>query len=283
VTPVRVPPETGGRNLVVRSLSAVILGPLVLAAVWWGGAVFVAMILVFAGLAADEWVRLVEPGRLGLGARLIAPMAVLACLGLQPLVGAAAALVGLMLATLGLALGAGRLGVTHRRLFPAVVPYIGMGSLALMILRAAPGSGLALVAYLLMAVWATDIGAFASGRCLGGPRLAPRFSPKKTWSGLLGGMVAAGLAGAATALAFGRHSGMVGGDMVGAALLAMVLAVVAQAGDLFESAIKRRYDVKDSGRLIPGHGGLLDRVDGLIAAAPVFALVHGMMGFPFGS
>ena len=121
-------------------------------------------------------------------------------------------------------------------------------------------------------VWATDIGAYAAGRTIGGPKLAPRISPKKTWAGLIGGMISAAAFGAGVAVAYGAaRPGF-------AALLAAVLAVVSQAGDFFESGVKRYFDKKDSGHLIPGHGGLLDRVDGLIVAAPVFALFHATLG-----
>ena len=117
-------------------------------------------------------------------------------------------------------------------------------------------------------MWAADVGAYAVGRSVGGPRLAPKISPNKTWSGLVGGLVAATLSGVFLAgwldVAFLPGSG---------AMAAVVLGVIAQGGDLFESALKRRCGVKDSGRMIPGHGGLLDRVDSLLAAAPVAALM----------
>ena len=131
-------------------------------------------------------------------------------------------------------------------------------------LRRTPDTGAANTLFLLGAVWASDIGAFAAGRILGGPRLAPAVSPSKTWAGAAGGLLAAAVIGAAVAWA---------ADGSGAAgtATALALAVAAQAGDLLESAVKRRLGVKDSGRLIPGHGGLLDRLDGLIAAAPVAA------------
>jgi phosphatidate cytidylyltransferase len=160
----------------------------------------------------------------------------------------------------------------HRWLLAFGVPYIALGSVALVWVREDAAGGLGLLIYVLFAVWATDIGAYAAGKSIGGPRLAPRISPKKTWAGLIGGMLSAALVGAGVAAAFGAALPVV------AALLGAVLAVVGQAGDLFESAIKRRYNVKDSGRLIPGHGGLLDRVDGLIVAAPVFALFHATLG-----
>jgi phosphatidate cytidylyltransferase len=125
--------------------------------------------------------------------------------------------------------------------------------------------------WLLLVVWTTDIGAYFAGRSIGGPKLAPRISPGKTWAGLVGGMAAAGLVG-------GLLTALAGAGFWLAAGLGALLAAVAQAGDLFESRLKRHAGVKDSGHLIPGHGGLLDRIDGLVFAAPTFALVVALMG-----
>ncbi len=125
--------------------------------------------------------------------------------------------------------------------------------------------------FLLLLVWASDIGAYASGRAIGGPRLAPRISPGKTASGALGGLAAAVLVGVAAATISSTA-------VIRAGALAGLLGMVAQAGDLAESYAKRRFGVKDSGRLIPGHGGLLDRVDALLAvalAAAILALIDG--------
>jgi phosphatidate cytidylyltransferase len=140
------------------------------------------------------------------------------------------------------------------------VAAIALSALALFWLRTAPLTGRLEVLFVLLVVWASDIGAYLAGRCLGGPKLAPRVSPGKTWSGAAGGLLAAALAG----LAMG--AGGWGGVLAG-----MLLGLAAQAGDLLESAAKRAAGVKDSGRLIPGHGGLLDRLDGMLAAAPVAA------------
>lgn len=144
----------------------------------------------------------------------------------------------------------------------AGVPYVGAAAAALLWLRSHPAGGRRAVLFVLLVVWASDIGAYLVGRAVGGPRLAPAISPGKTWSGAVGGLLAAALAGAA------MGAGGAWGLAVAAALL---LALAAQSGDLLESAIKRGFGVKDSGRLIPGHGGLFDRLDGLLAAAPVAA------------
>ena len=131
----------------------------------------------------------------------------------------------------------------------------------------APNGGIALVVFVILIVVATDIGAYFTGRRVGGPKLAPRISPSKTWAGLGGGIVCAAIAGAIGSV-FSPYppSAFAGLD------LGILLALIAQGGDLFESWLKRRVGVKDSGTLIPGHGGLLDRVDGMIFTLPVFAL-----------
>jgi len=147
----------------------------------------------------------------------------------------------------------------------AGVLYIGLPSLAITWLRADPASGRETVLWIVATVAATDIGAYFSGRAIGGPRLAPRLSPGKTWAGAVGGAAAAVAASAAAAL-------LAGAPGVGAlAAAGLAVALVAQAGDLLESAIKRRFGVKDIGGIMPGHGGLFDRVDGLVAALVVVA------------
>ncbi len=128
-------------------------------------------------------------------------------------------------------------------------------------------AGLYIVLYILFCVWATDIGAYFSGRIIGGPKLAPSLSPNKTWAGLGGGMVAAGITGGLCHL-FSPYPTTV----LSSIIFGIVLAIAAQGGDLFESWIKRRAGVKDSSTLIPGHGGLLDRVDGLMFSVPLFAM-----------
>ncbi len=158
-----------------------------------------------------------------------------------------------------------------RRLAWGIVPglagaaWIVLAAVAFVGLRADAVAGRGNVLFVVVAVWASDIGAYLVGRLAGGARLAPRISPGKTWSGAIGGLLAAALAGAVA----GRLSG---------ALAAAALSVIAQAGDLAESAAKRRANVKDSGTLIPGHGGLLDRLDGLLAAGPAAALLALALG-----
>ena len=161
------------------------------------------------------------------------------------------------------------LGLIYRLLLGTA--YLGSAGVALMYIRWVD-QGMALTVYLLITVWATDIGAYVSGRMIGGPKLLPKISPKKTWAGLYGGMVFAALFGYAVAHGFGAsHS-------LAAMGLSVVLAVVSQLGDLLESYVKRRSGVKDSGNLIPGHGGLLDRIDGLLLGSIFFALFQIMVG-----
>jgi phosphatidate cytidylyltransferase len=153
--------------------------------------------------------------------------------------------------------------------------YILLAAIGLVWLRADSATGRADWLFLVALVWASDIGAYVAGRAIGGPRLAPRISPGKTVSGALGGLLAAVLVGIVAALSLAASYSA---SPWRAALLAGLLGVVAQAGDLGESYVKRHFGVKDSGRLIPGHGGLLDRLDALLAvalAASLLALIEG--------
>lgn len=259
-------------DLMLRVISAVLLGPPVLAAVWMGGIAFDLLIALIAVLSLREWVRLAEPGkqRLPFSISLVAVAAVVATDLFSGAYGAVLVAIG---ATPALYLAARATRMQHRLLLAAGVPYIALSLVSLDWLRTENGeAGLTLFLFLLLSIWATDIGAYAAGRTIGGPKLAPRISPKKTWAGLIGGMVSAALAGFGVAFWAGAEKPWL------ALIIGAMLAVAGQAGDLFESHMKRRVDVKDSGRLIPGHGGILDRIDGLIFAAPLFALIHGLAG-----
>lgn len=255
-----------------RTASALILAAATLAAVAVGGWLFVLLILAAIGVMAVEWSRLtVAPAGSARTAAALAVAVVAAAASVALAAGSATLAWGIML--LGTLLAAG-LGA----FLPAVRPghlalgalYLGLPALAVIWLRNAAAGGLAHVVWLLLVVWTTDIGAYFAGRSIGGPKLAPRISPGKTWAGLAGGMAAAGLVG-------GLMTALVGAGFWFAAGLGALLAAVAQAGDLFESRLKRHAGVKDSGRLIPGHGGLLDRIDGLVFAAPAFALMVALM------
>lgn len=256
-----------------RVLSSLVLATVTVLAVLAGGWLFIAFTLVAVLVMAGEWTRLMPgpPGTARLpvaaAAAAVPMLAVLLLVNGSVELAAALVLVG---AALAAAVAALVPGAAPDRAAGGVV-YVGVPVLALVWLRTDVPAGLAHVLWLLLVVWATDICAYAVGRTLRGPKLVPRISPSKTWSGLIGGMVGAGVVGGVTALAFGA-------GLAFPAALGVVLAAVAQAGDLFESFLKRRASVKDSGHLIPGHGGLLDRVDGLVTAAPLFAGLVWLQG-----
>ena len=256
------------REVAVRVASSAVLAPVALAAVWLGGIWLPALLAAALVGLTVEWRRLVRPpgGDAGLLAVLAAAFA--------------AALAGELAWASGvLVLGAAAVAVVARRRDAPVWPaafgplYLGLPALAILWLRAEPETGPALTAGLLIVVWASDAGAWATGRALGGARLAPRISPNKTWAGAVGGAAAAGAAGAALEGAAGTGVGL-----PVAALTGLALSAAAQTGDLFESWLKRRRGVKDSGQLIPGHGGLLDRVDGVLGAAPAAAVLAALGG-----
>lgn len=248
-------------SLKVRVISAVVLAPVALAAVWAGGWPLAAFAALAAALMSLEWSRLTAPTRRSSG-----PAAMIAAL----LAAILAAVLDAWSWAVGLSLSAAIvlfLGGLRDRSFAwlgAGILYIAVPCLALIWLRERPGEGLATLLWLLAVVWAVDTGAYFVGRRIGGPKLAPRISPSKTWSGLLGGVFAA--------LAVGLVAGwLTGGSALAIAAISAGLAIAEQGGDLVESAIKRRFHVKDAGNLIPGHGGLLDRVDGLMAVLAAVA------------
>jgi CDP-diglyceride synthetase len=151
--------------------------------------------------------------------------------------------------------------------------WVGLPATALLWLRADPVAGLPNTLFILGIVWGSDIGAYIVGRLVGGPKLAPTISPGKTWSGAVGGLASAVLAGLAVAACL--SPGISPSHVIGPGI---VLGIISQAGDLLESALKRHFGVKDSGHIIPGHGGLLDRLDALLAVAPVAALLAFTVG-----
>ena len=258
----------------VRMVSALAMMPVALVLVILGGWPFACLVGLAVVLMALEWRQLTD-ARFGGGGGDLAGISV-AGLGLLVVVLAASGLPSeALIALLGGALAAGlvawRLGAPPLWIGLGAA-YLALPALALIWLRGLPQLGLQIVIWLLVVVWTTDILAYLVGRNVGGPRLAPSISPGKTWSGLCGGVLAAALAGAVTAWAAGSER------LPHAAGLGGLLAVVSQIGDLIESALKRRAGVKDSGTLIPGHGGVLDRLDGLVLAAPVLALLGLIFG-----
>jgi phosphatidate cytidylyltransferase len=202
-------------NLRLRTITALVLAPIALLAVYTDGWWYIAVVTLVLALGLREWLKLARPN--------------------------------ILLSLLA-------------------IPYFGGFGLALFYLRNIPVSGTGLVYYLLAVVWGTDIGAFAAGKLIGGPKLSPILSPGKTWAGLLGGMALAGISGYVVAHCFRAYQPAV------AFGLAIIMAVFAQIGDLFESWLKRQTGVKESGECVPGHGGMLDRIDGLVFAAIFFAI-----------
>jgi|DewCreStandDraft_4_1066084.scaffolds.fasta_scaffold00055_215 phosphatidate cytidylyltransferase len=249
-----------------RIASGVVLAALATAAVLLGGAWLALLVLLGLALAAREWAALATgASSAGRALLLLAPLLVGGAAGLAVVAGAGGLawpilLLGAPLAAALAALLPG--GVPHRT--GLGVLYLGLPAALLLWLRQEP-RGAALVLWLMAVVAATDTLAYAAGRTIGGARLAPAISPGKTWAGLLGGFAGAVLVGALGAPALDWSHAAAG-------VLGGVLGLVAQAGDLLESWLKRRAGVKDSGTLLPGHGGVLDRIDGLLVATPALAL-----------
>ena len=158
-------------------------------------------------------------------------------------------------------------------LWAAGLAWIALAAAALVSLRADPTAGRVNLMFVVFLVWATDIGAYAAGRAIQGPRLAPHISPGKTWSGAAGGLLAAVAVGLIVAANCGPPSGL-----PAAAAIAAFLSIIGQSGDLLESLAKRHFGVKDSGHLIPGHGGALDRLDAMLAVLPVAWLLAQLAG-----
>jgi len=212
-------------DLGIRVASAVVLAPLALVCIWFGGVAFILLV--------------------------------------------AAAVLGLLVECLMVCRGARGSFL----LCPVAFAYVALAAAGLLWLRADPLVGRANLLFVVLIVWGGDIGAYLVGRLVGGPRLAPRVSPGKTWSGAFGGVLAAVAVGlvAAQLLSESHPAWRV-------AVLAAVLGIVAQAGDLLESFVKRRLEIKDSSHLIPGHGGLFDRLDAILAVAPVAALLALVLG-----
>lgn len=245
-----------GRDLASRSVSGIILAALAVGLLYLGTLPFGLLVALGSIAIAWEWSRLVR------GAQFDAPLVVHGVAAVL-----AAGLGALGLAALGLAVVAagailvGLLAFGNRAALSALgVLYSGLPAVALLWLRDDLPYGFEAALFLLVTVAVTDIAAFLAGRTIGGPKLAPSVSPNKTWSGLAGGILAAAGAGALSA-----H--MIGTEPLYLSCVGALFALVAQMGDLFESGLKRRFGAKDTSTLIPGHGGVMDRVDGLVFAA----------------
>jgi phosphatidate cytidylyltransferase len=256
-------------DLRLRILSAAVLAPLALACIWIGGVAFAGLIALTTVGLSYEWLGLCGK-RWSLGSTLLF-VALPLSVALTELGAATAALTLLAIATAtGTALNR---GLSPARPLAFGIPYFGLAAVALVWLRRQSAGGGVNVIVLLLVIWASDIGAYVAGRAIGGRRLAPVISPGKTWSGAIGGLFAAGSVGAAASAILG--AGPISWQPVA---FAVFIGIISQAGDLFESHLKRHFGVKDSGTMIPGHGGLLDRLDAVLTAAPAAALLALVLG-----
>lgn len=269
--PGKAEPLRIGEDFLPRLGSALVLGPFVMLVAVVGGWAFSTLVALSAVILLWEWLRMI-------GAKPRTPLLVI---GGAALVGAIlllairpppAAIGMVVLGAITAALVA-RSNRERRTWAPFGVLYAGALALPTLVLRDDGSFGLVSLVWLLAVVWSTDIAAYFCGRLIGGPKLWPRVSPNKTWAGSLGGAFFGMLAGMATLYLAGVETALL------AAPVALLASFASQGGDLFESAMKRRFQVKDSSRLIPGHGGLMDRLDGFIAAAAL-ALLIGLIRAP---
>ncbi|HYZ44628.1 MAG TPA: phosphatidate cytidylyltransferase [Xanthobacteraceae bacterium] len=252
-----------GSELALRVCSALVLVPLAIGTAYLGGWPFA----VFWGAAAIgvlwEWSSMVA--RNEQFSVLLAGGASLALAVILVVTGHV--LAALIVVAMG-ALGAASLTLPDRRTWVAgAIPYAGVLAIAPIVLRSDGEQGFLAILFLFAIVWTTDIAAYFVGRAFGGPKLVPRVSPNKTWAGAIGGLFASMVAAIVVAKVAALTS------FFALAMLAIVLSVLAQAGDLFESFLKRRFNAKDSSHLIPGHGGLMDRLDGFVTASVVAAMI----------
>ena len=248
-----------------------------LVCVWAGGIPFLIATIAGGVVVSVEWVTLCgveDPFWIGRGGTSLVIGAAAIAGGLGE---AEAGLAFVAVATLGYelldALAGGSLFRPGGTRFALGIPWLGLAAVAVPWLRNDPEAGLANTLFMLCIVWGSDIGAYLLGRFIGGPKLAPAISPGKTWSGASGGLIGALLGGLLVATCFSTVF-----SPASVIVLALGLGVVSQAGDLLESGLKRHFGVKDSGRIIPGHGGLLDRLDSLLAVAPAAALLAYSLG-----
>jgi phosphatidate cytidylyltransferase len=246
-------------DLKLRVISAVVLIVLVLALTFVGGLAYRLLGAAIAAAIFYEWSAMARTA--AIGRHLVIAALLLGAVLIALIAGySAVVLFALLAVSVVVCAVDGRLG-GHGSWAAFGIAYAGLSGLSLGLLRGDGNAGLIALLFLFAVVWATDISAYFVGRRIGGPKLAPKISPGKTRSGAAGGIVGGVAAGLLVALASGAR------NLPVLAMVALVLSVVAQAGDLLESWLKRLHGLKDSGRIIPGHGGVMDRVDGLVAAA----------------
>ncbi len=260
--------ESGGMprlssNLKLRLISGSLLAAIAFGLAYAGSLPFAVLVLLCAVVISWEWGRLVRGAAFDLGffvhAFAVAAAVVLAGLGYAALAVAALAIAAITLVPLYFGRGA--------RLSALGVFYVGLPAIALLWLRSDEPFGFMAVLFIFAVVWSSDTAAYAAGRTIGGPKLSPSVSPNKTWAGLIGALCAGAIAGVVFA-ALEPEAGMARLLLVGTGL-----ALVAQVGDLAESALKRHFHLKDASDLIPGHGGFMDRMDSIVAVAVASALL----------
>jgi phosphatidate cytidylyltransferase len=259
-------PEQGSHNLLMRVAAASVLAPLAIAAAYAGGWLWTALVTLAAVGLYLEWLTVVGAAH---EIRVtVSGSVALAIAGWYLAVGQ----ITVSLAALALGLAVVVLLSPQRRYWTAAgFLYAAAAQMASVLVRLDQAHGFVALTFVLLVVWVSDIGGYVAGRGIGGPKLWPRVSPKKTWAGAVGGF-AGSLAIAAGFAAFGL------GKPLPLLVSAAILSVASQFGDLFESAVKRRFGVKDSSHIIPGHGGLMDRLDGYVAAillAAIFGILRG--------
>ena len=256
------------RNLVVRVAAALVLAPLAIAIAYAGGWLWTALVTLVAIGLYLEWLMIT--GSAGETRAVASGVLALAAAGL--LLAAARTEAAFIVLSIGLVVVAA-ISRQRRGWIAGGFLYSAGAQAASVLTRLDSTSGFAALVFVLLIVWVTDIGGYFAGRGIGGPKLWPRVSPKKTWAGAIGGFVASVFVAAGfVALHFGTAAALL--------TLGAILSIVSQLGDLFESAVKRRFGVKDSSHIIPGHGGLLDRLDGFVAAivlAAILGVVRGGM------
>jgi phosphatidate cytidylyltransferase len=255
-----------GNNLLLRIIAALVMAPLAIAIAYVGGWLWTGLVTVTSIGLYIEWLTIIDARKPRL---VLVGVLILLAVGWVDV----GHINGIYLSAL-VVLGVFAVGLlpSDRRLWTAVgMGYALAASIGSSAVRLDPLWGIAALMLVLLVVWATDIGGYFAGRLIGGPKLWPQVSPKKTWAGAIGGF-AASLGVAAGFAAFGL------GKILPMLLLGAILSIASQLGDLFESAVKRRFGVKDSSHIIPGHGGLMDRLDGFVAAivlAAIFGFLRG--------
>ncbi|MFO7477464.1 MAG: phosphatidate cytidylyltransferase [Methyloceanibacter sp.] len=251
-------------EVVLRLASALVLAALALGATLYSPWSFLVLVMVGGGLAAWEWGHLTRGNGFDatalISAVTVAAVAVLVALG-QP------DLAALILAAASVAIFVTTPARSEAAWSLAGLLYVALPAAALIWLRSDVTLGALALVYLFAVAWTTDTASYGAGRLIGGPKLAPRISPRKTWSGFVVGALTPALVGLAFAAALKSTSA------AWLALVSVALALACQAGDLTESWVKRRFGAKDMSQMIPGHGGLLDRVDGLLFAAMLAAVI----------